>query len=508
MIICNDFHKLGSNRLCLNAALKTCASWVNILILVVSIQQVAQAQTIYTDTYWKLGRHAGLDFSTGVPVAITSDNCINPLNNTSTQICDRNGNVLFYSNGLLVHNKIDGILPNGDTINNGAISNTYYSYYPPWKAAVIIPFPDDSNKFYMFYENLEWSVAGLYLPEKLYYLVIDKTLDGGKGDVTLKDQVIIQNDTLTDGEVMAVKHGNGKDWWVITRKYKSNRYYKILVDSAGVHAPIAQDIGIAYTEHKAYVGICNQTLDGEKMVFGYASFEFSPLHPTQIDIVDFDRCTGSLFNYKKIKYNNPIGGDSIFWAIYCFSPNKRFLYCTEGAKMWQLDLLSSNIANSKVKIADYVGNNAFFAMKIGPDKKIYIGPNGSSRYVHVINNPDSLGVACNLQLNVIDFGGNGHWADGGMPNVPNFALGAIAPCGNVGIEAISNEPIPIQNLYAINEALQLPATTSSFVLYNLYGQQIYDSKQQQHFTFVHSGLYIYQWHTTTGKWQSGKIVVQ
>ncbi len=31
---------------------------------------------------------------------------------------------------------------------------------------------------------MDWTIDGEFLPEKLYYLVVDRTLQGGLGDVT------------------------------------------------------------------------------------------------------------------------------------------------------------------------------------------------------------------------------------------------------------------------------------------------------------------------------------
>jgi hypothetical protein len=92
--------------------------------------------------------------------------------------------MIFYSNGLRVFNKNGQVMPNGSWFNVGTLSNSYASsgsYNPIFKAAVIVPFPKDTNKFYTFYSNLEWNIAGNYLPEKLYYLIVDRLLDNGLG---------------------------------------------------------------------------------------------------------------------------------------------------------------------------------------------------------------------------------------------------------------------------------------------------------------------------------------
>ena len=243
----------------------------------------------FTDLYWKVGRGAALDFRSGTATMNTLDNCNSTIKNTSTSICNFRGDVIFYSNACKVYNRNNDTMLNGSGFNHGTISDQYVNtdFYPPWKGAVIIPFPNDTNKFYMFYENMEWNINGVYLPQKLYYLVVDRALNGGLGDVTLKDQTVISNDTLTFGEVLAVKHSNGKSWWIICRKYESDLYYKILVDSSGVHVPTTQHIGVTFNQPQTMNVICNSSLQGNKLVFSYESTLSSPhFYPSQIDLLD------------------------------------------------------------------------------------------------------------------------------------------------------------------------------------------------------------------------------
>ena len=397
-----------------------------------SINMYAQ----FANSYWKVGRHVGLDFSSGSPIVNINDNCTSAVDNTNTSICNSRNEIIFYSNACRVYNRLDQVMPNGSGFNQGTISNNYVNtdYYPSWKSATIIPFPNDTNKFYMFYLNMEWFVGAEYEPNRLYYLIVDKSLNGGLGDVTVKDQVVISGDTLSDGELMAVKHGNGKYWWIVCRKFKSDKYYEILVNSSGVQAPVIQHIGVPYTYSNTFNCVCNMSLDGTKMCFCYKN-PGTPIMPNQIDVFDFDRCSGSLFNYQQVLLPNVT--DTFFLSSTCFSPDKHFLYANDFDKIWQFDLMASNIVNSKIYIGRSDSNSIIF-MQIGLDNKIYISPYGSANYIGVINHPDSLGAACDFQPYQIYCHGGGNYADGGLPNTPNFALGAVAPCG-VGIEDVADK---------------------------------------------------------------------
>ena len=51
------------------------------------------------------------------------------------------------------------------------------------------------------------------------YVFIDLSYNGGLGKVIQKN-VQLQNFPVNDG-LAAVKHGNGRDWWVVHRKWET-----------------------------------------------------------------------------------------------------------------------------------------------------------------------------------------------------------------------------------------------------------------------------------------------
>ena len=413
-----------------------------------SIQCFAQ-----TAKFWLVGRNCNLDFRSGIGLA-DSTNYTNPLILTRgcTNICDNNGNLLFYSNSYKVYNRNYQQMPNGGNFNHGTYGNPYIAsngIFPIKNGCVIIPFVKDTNQFYMFYENDEFNNFGLGLPDRLQYLVVDKRLDGGLGDVVFKDSVIVKGDTLQEGNVYTIKHGNGKDWWVIVRKFHSNQFYMVLVDSSGPHQPIIQNIGIPFMKQSINFGNGNSSIDGSKLFYLYE--EGGPIAlPSQLDICDFDRCTGMVSNYKSITLSKPpVRHDTLSAVGACFSPNNRFIYVTNGVNMYQLDLQNSNPYYNKIDVGDWDGfnipnNTYFWQMKNAPDGKIYISTYGGTQNIHVINKPDLLDTFCQFKQRQITFGTVGyyghnnseaHFSDGGLPNVPNYALGKIT-CG-VGVEEVT-----------------------------------------------------------------------
>src|SRR5687768_1932810 len=70
---------------------------------------------------WFFGTNAGLDFNSGSPVAITGG-MINTHEGCAS-VCDANGDLLFYSDGITVWNKNHQVMPNGSGLS-GDYSST------------------------------------------------------------------------------------------------------------------------------------------------------------------------------------------------------------------------------------------------------------------------------------------------------------------------------------------------------------------------------------------------
>ncbi len=123
---------------------------------------------------------------------------------TSASISDKIGNLLFYTDGKYIWNKLDTIMPDGCCMELDQYTPSFGSSVT--QGAIIIPFPGDSTKYYIFHHAFE----------SLKYSIVDMTLDGGLGDVTDKNMLAI--DALLIEKLHAVKHANGRDWWVVVHK--------------------------------------------------------------------------------------------------------------------------------------------------------------------------------------------------------------------------------------------------------------------------------------------------
>ena len=73
--------------------------------------------------------------------------------------------------------------------------------------------------------------------------------------ISNQKDILFFSHTMTNTGIQAVKHGNGKDWWLICHEYNSNNYDRFLIDENGVHGPFVQSIGMNYTGYNAYVSM-------------------------------------------------------------------------------------------------------------------------------------------------------------------------------------------------------------------------------------------------------------
>lgn len=288
-------------------------------------------------------------------------------------MCDDNGQLLFYTNGVKVWNQQHDQMPNGfDLMGNNSST----------MSGIIVPKPGSNTVYYIF------TVDQLGLPNGLRYSEVDLSLEGGLGDVTaLKNVPII---TPVCEKVVAIPHQNNVDFWIITRG-----------DGTDFHAFLLSSAGLDMTAVVSSVGVNLPTpLGGTALGSLVGSHDGSQIACTNegliltCEILDFDRSTGLLSNPIHI-VTAPRRGYGIE-----FSPDDNTLYMStlEGSdgQLMQYDLTSgieAEIVNSGTLIASvpyFLG-----ALQLAPDGLIYAA-NFGQQNLGAINEPNQLGIGCNF----------------------------------------------------------------------------------------------------------------
>jgi hypothetical protein len=355
--------------------------------------------------------------------------------------------LLFYTNGCVIAGANDEILENGDNINPGnghtLWCDTYNDGYSGGPAiSLILPVPDSSNLFYLFHKRFVlYTNPTDAIFDKFYYTIVDAGLKQNfEQSVVTEKNVVFMSDTLARGEIVAVKHANGKDWWLITPRRNSNQFYIFKFTSQGIVDTLQQTIGILPDPQGEGLGQMVFSPDGSKL---YRTCRYRP-----VMVYSFDREAGIFTQFDTIQFEY---GNQLVGEIGCaISPNNRYLYLSCRKSLYQLDVLAPNISASQIKVAEWDGTadpfpTLFWQCQLGPDCKIYIA-GGDIRYYHVIHNPDEPGLACNVEQRGVKFQTP---TGASMPSFPNYRLGPIdnpgVPCtATVSVNAMPSAPPQIR----------------------------------------------------------------
>ncbi len=419
-----------------------------------------------------------IDFSSGSPNIYYVNRTMN-FSRTNGIITNKTGNLLFSTNGIYIGNANGDTMVNGGGLNPGTYTTAQMNLgLAIAQANLIIPVPNDSMKYYLFHQTID---DGGYLTYFFHTSLIDLELDSGRGAVVNKNDTLL-TDVLVAGYVTGCKHANGRDWWVICHQYNSNKYFKFLVTPAGISGPFIQNIGKIMSIYGA--GQVVFSPDGSKFAIYHAA--------NDLDIMDFDRCTGNFSNCIHVVINNSMGAAGV-----AFSANSKVLYASSSDYIFQFDLTASNIPSTKTTVAVWDTfyspsppfATTFYLCELAPDGKIYISCGNGTDYLHVINYPDSVGLSCNVCQHCIHLPTYNAFT---IPNFPNYFLGADSTsiC-----DSLSSVPLlsktDVVNIFPNPATRILYATvngnfkTKDVKVFNVFGQEL-----RPDFSSVHNGEYL------------------
>ena len=345
----------------------------NHLILILSFCLSFAALAQKEANWWYFGNYAGVNFNPATPVGM-GNGAIQTLEGCAS-ISDRNGNLLFYTDGMKSYTRSHTVMTNG----NGLLGNSTSSH-----SGIIVPDPASPTKFYIFTVPYPPSVG-------FHYSKVDMTLSSGLGDVmsTVKNVRLMNPHPVTD-KVTAVAHANGRDYWVVTQRDDNWNLYAFLVTSAGISAtPVVSTVTPAGTGNIPHYGCMKISPDGKKMAIAHASRQ-------TVQLFNFNNSTGACTNQQAISFS-PTQGTFLPYGIE-FSPNSEYLYVNSYGVI-QYDLKAGTIAqiNASAAVIAGIGNGySNGQLQLGPNGKIYYA-RISRPFLSVINNPNDSGTACNFQ---------------------------------------------------------------------------------------------------------------
>ena len=374
---------------------------------------------------WYFGNEAGLDFNSGLPIPLlngrlkTHEGC--------SSIADRNGNLLFYTDGLTVWDKAHRIMPNGTGLL-GHESST--------QSAIVVPRSGSNNTQYYIFTTDDPD------PEEptnhgLNYTLVDLTLNNGFGDVVSSEKNIhlitydttdqLQRRFKCSEKITAVQHNDESSIWVIT--HFIDTFFAFEVDDNGVNpTPVTSStntlVHVGGYKQNA-IGYLKASPDGKKLGVAHSQTSFSEVtgpkttnkQTGKVLLYDFNTETGQVTNElllaeRLIPYGLEFSekASKLYTTVNIYAENGT----PYGSSLFQFDLTAGNIAASEEEI--YTSGTVAGALQLAVDGKIYRAGypvNGSGTSLSVIHNPEAKGTACNYETNAIYLGGN--FAELGLP---------------------------------------------------------------------------------------------
>jgi hypothetical protein len=249
---------------------------------------------------------------------------------------------------------------------------------------------------------------------------------------------VVVRDSFECGKLNAVRHANGRDWWVTCWQRGFTKYRLCLLDPIGLHDLGWQQLPVIPSFPNDGQSCFSE--DGSTFV----AVTYNPTNnKTRIDIMDFDRCLGLLTNHRQF-YTVANG---YFFGL-SIAPNSRYFYTCSPDIVLQYDLQATDIANSGDTVAVYDGfrdstylnfllSTQFWLAQLAADGKIYISTANGTKYLHTIESPNERGVACNLRQHSVHLPA---FMVRGLPNYPNFRLGPVdgSACDTLGFNEVNS----------------------------------------------------------------------
>lgn len=378
----------------------------------------------------------------------------------TASFCDKNGEILFFSNGLKILDKLGAIVENGEGLNPTVVEWQSYKSYPGGQSGFFLEKPGNENLIYFISLDFGLHPANKwpykYVGQNLMVSTIDIAANNGTGKVLEKNKILLTGTLMSPA---ACRHANGRDWWILVSNADENIHYRVLLSPEGFSHPDTQFIGTKPNPIPFEGGNKNNYSIGNC---------FSPYGKYYTDINDylgfsifeFDRCSGVLSNERRVDYPPPTypnyyrnapGSGAVF------SSDEQLFYKTTtfdvGWEPWipygtlpyllQYDLSFSNLSESVDTIniidsSDYhfpenITWDGYYGAELAPDGRIYVVHSGLGYCT--VQYPNVKGRACKFVHDKPFF----DVAIGSaIPYMPNYRLGPLdgSPCDTLGLNNI------------------------------------------------------------------------
>jgi hypothetical protein len=417
--------------------------YATFILTFLTIVLATSAQNNFNKTWYNGGgRTFSTQFTTNGTINLKIDSThARYIAQGASMICDSIGNMLICSDGYNIYNKTLNYLDGGYHLMDTSFLD-FYNGFSVYSQSSIILNLEDSIYFFInggcsnfMFDSIWLAPNAKKAPfDRLYLSKIDMKANNGAGKVIERLKPIVQGEYLSKTQMMACRHANGQDWWLLKMMHDSVSVYTFLITKDSVYNfgkqsfPYPRKTAIlnAYWENMGQIQL---STDGKKF-----AATCNNMH-NELFLADFDRCNGKLSNMQKknipiLPTNFPASANEPndkYSTGLCFSPNGRFIYTVNYTNIQQYDTWDPDSTTAWYHVANmdtvYDYFMGYSMGSLGWDNKVYIGNwHGLGKTMSVIDSPDNKGVACNWCAKCLRFPDTLGGASN-PPCQPNYNLG-------------------------------------------------------------------------------------
>ncbi len=289
---------------------------------------------------------------------------------------------------------------------------------------VAAPMPGSPDLIYLF-QLIPNGICSSVSPynifcNTLYWSLIDLSGNGGHGSVVFDSQVF-SSDTMQTHSLALTKHANGKDYWLLSRKYMTREYVAYHIQPGGVVDTVRSEAGLepkpVYSKYFHHGPTFDFSPNGRWLADNITEIKHIQyfMGTDTLQLLNFDATTGvvSDSNARYVpKYDMVYGVGGPIRAT--FSPDSRYLYAWQQeyeSRLYQYDLQAPDqqfFVNSGVMLqysmlpgSSPTQQPYWYDMFTAPNGKIYsrtdfCWPSWGVGF-HSVESPNTGGIGCQMQ---------------------------------------------------------------------------------------------------------------
>lgn len=337
---------------------------------------------------WYFGQNAGIDFNQQPPVSIGG-----PLNSPEgvSVISDRNGEVIFSTDGVRVYDRNDVEITTSASGAPIVVPPGIGGEQGSTQAALIIPVPGDETLFYIF--TTQEIDQGNF---ELRYSLFDLKENNGDGGILEYNQLLFGPST---------ERITGNANWLIAHEFGNNYFRAYQITATGISAPVISSIGSDHGFSPVTEGQGYMKLGGNNIL----AVAYPSTGSNTIELFDFVDSTGVVINYRTVDTQQNTG------QVYGieFAGNKMFA-TIRGANSVLVEFFFDSLGMPFLidptlpDIGEELG-----AIQLGPDGQLYVAVNNRPYLGTIQVNSDTTQVS---QITIPGFALTSGQSRLGLPN--------------------------------------------------------------------------------------------